>query len=381
MGLSEANLWKNHDLNNVQHPDYTLHTCSTINNADLNVSRVVVYTHNSIVVKRRADLEDDTISSIWLEVGLPNKKKILMCHAYREWKHMYQQDNSSGSLDAQFQRWLMFLNQWERALQEDREVIVAMDANIDFLKWTKSNLPDNDGTKRLKPLIEELFEKIFPHGVSQMVNVPTRMWAGQSESGLDHLYTNRTEKLSDVYAEYTGGSDHKLIKVTRFSKSLQKRARYVRKRCYKKFKEEEFCRMVASLSWFDLYMCEDVDEAASILTKKLTQILDTMAPVRTVQIRSHYADWLSPETKQLMKERDSAQKIAASTGNSDDWRAFKNKRNSVTAKMRQEKKGWEQMRLSHTENNPRTLWKNMKSWLNWKTSGPPSQLFAGGKYC
>ena len=89
-----------------------------------------------------------------------------------------------------------------------------MDADIDFLKWTRPNLPANDGTKRLKPLIDELFDKIFPHGVSQIVGVPTRMWAGRAESDLDHLYTNHTEKLSEV---------------TRFSKSLPKRARYVRK--------------------------------------------------------------------------------------------------------------------------------------------------------
>ena len=31
LGLSEANLRVDHDLNMVQHPDYTLHTCSTLN--------------------------------------------------------------------------------------------------------------------------------------------------------------------------------------------------------------------------------------------------------------------------------------------------------------------------------------------------------------
>ena len=43
----------------------------------------------------------------------------------------------------------MFLDQWERALLEDKEAIVAMDANIDFLKWTRSNLPASDGTDAL----------------------------------------------------------------------------------------------------------------------------------------------------------------------------------------------------------------------------------------
>ena len=378
-GLSEANLWKNHDPSLSQHPDYQLHTCSTAENPDLGVSRVVVYTHNSVVVKRRADLENNTISSIWLEVGLPNKRRILMCHAYREWRHLNQENNSSASIGSQLERWVLFLDQWERALLEDKEVLVAMDANIDFLKWTKSNLAANDGPRNLKPLIEALFGKIFPHGVCQMVTVATRMWSGQAESGLDHLYTNRPDKISDVYAEYTGGSDHKLIKVTRYSKSIKNRVRYVRKRCYKDFNKQEFSNKVKELSWYDVYTCEDTNQAAYLLTTKLLSILDHMAPVRTVQCRRQYAPWLSSNTKELMKERDKAQKLAASTGNMDHWRDFKNKRNGVTARLWSGKKSWEKERLSNTDNNPQTLWKNMKGWLNWKSSGPPSQLFSEGR--
>ena len=379
LGLSEANLWKNQDLLSCQYPDYKLHTCSTAENSELGVSRVVVYTHTSVVVTRRTDLENNTISSIWLEVGLPNKRKILMCHAYREWRHLNQENNSSATIAAQLERWVLFLEQWEQALLEDKEVIVAMDANIDFLKWTKSNLAINDGTRALRPLIEALFTKILPHGVSQMVTVATRMWAGQAESGLDHLYTNRPDKISRVYAEYTGASDHKLIKITRYSKSIENRARYVRKRCYKDFNEQEFCKKVKELSWYDVFTCEDTNQAACILTQRLSSTLDTMAPVRTVQCRRHYAPWLTPATKELMKERDTAQKLAASTDDKDHWRDFKNKRNTVTARLRSEKKSWEKERLNNSDKSPQNLWKNMKGWLNWKSSGPPSQLFSEGR--
>ena len=103
-----------------------------------------------------------------------------------------------------------------------------------------------------------------------------------------------------------------------------------------------------------------------------------MAPVRTVQCRSHFAPWLSTGTKDLMKQREAAQRIAASSGSSDDWRDYKSKRNTVTARQRQEKNSWEKQRLCNKENDPRSLWKNMKSWLNWKFSGPPSQLFSEG---
>ena len=44
LGLSEANLKSSHDQNLVQLTDYVLHTCPTLTNSGLNMSRVVVYT-------------------------------------------------------------------------------------------------------------------------------------------------------------------------------------------------------------------------------------------------------------------------------------------------------------------------------------------------
>ena len=88
-------------------------------------------------------------------------------------------------------------------------------------------------------------------------------------------------------------------------------------------------------------MCENPNQAAEILTRKLSEILDTMAPVRTIQIRTKYAPWLSDNTKELLKLRNNAQAKANQSRNQDDWRAYKNLRNTATARMRTEKKNWE----------------------------------------
>ena len=139
-----------------------------------------------------------------------------------------------------------------------------IDANLDFLKWNRDDLPASDSTSKLKPLITKLFNQIFPYGVSQLVKSATRTWPGQADSGLDHIYSNKPEKLSDVHSEFMGGSDHRLLKVVRFSKSLKRSARYVRKRCFKNFKPEEFIQAVRQLSWYDLYLCQDVNQASQI---------------------------------------------------------------------------------------------------------------------
>ena len=160
---------------------------------------------------------NDNISTIWLEVGLPNKRKFLICNCYREWGYLNQPNRLSHSQTAQFERWETFINKWESALDEDKEVIMLGDMNIDSLKWMKQDLPPNDQIRRQKPMIDLLFEKIVSRGVYQQVAVPTH-----GESCLDHLYTNRPEKLNDIMAITNGGSDHKLIYAVRYAKVIKK---------------------------------------------------------------------------------------------------------------------------------------------------------------
>ena len=193
------------------------------------------------------------------------------------------------------------------------------------------------------------------------------------------LVWTKPDKLSTVQAEYTGNSDHKLIKVTRFSKSISRNARYVRKRSFKNFCAEDFCKEVKQLAWLDLFMCEDVHQATDLLTAKLTTILDVMAPVKTFQVQTKYAPWLSEETKVLIKKRKEAQITAAQSKSQDDWREFKNLRNTTTARIRKEKKIWEKNKLDHMKEDPSSIWKTVKGWLNWNNSGPPTQLFHQGR--
>ena len=93
-------------------------------------------------------------------------------------------------------------------------------------------------------------------------------------------------------------------------------------------------------------MCEDVEQAADLLTNKLTYNLEKLAPVKTFQVRKKYAPWLSDSTKLIIKEKNQAQKLAAETRNLEDWHQYKNLRNTARNKMKQEKKLWEEAKLN-----------------------------------
>ena len=55
-----------------------------------------------------------------------------------------------------------------------------MDANIGYLTWINTdNLPPQSSNMKLKSLIDDLFLRIIPLGVSQVVKGATRAQRGQ----------------------------------------------------------------------------------------------------------------------------------------------------------------------------------------------------------
>ena len=169
-----------------------------------------------------------------------------------------------------------------------------------------------------------------------------------------------------------------LIHAVRYSRSIKPSPRYVRRRSYKNFNSGSFITAVQQLSWLDLYLCEDVNTAVKILSEKLTFILDTMAPMKTIQVRKKYVPWLSKATLNLMKERDALQKNAAESKNDDDWKKFKKLRNQINNRLKYEETNWQRLKLDECGQDSSKVWKNVKGILNWQTTGSPNQLFYSG---
>ena len=94
-----------------------------------------------------------------------------------------------------------------------------------------------------------------------------------------------------------------------------------------------------------MYLCDDIATAVNLVSTKLNNILDEMAPVKVIQVRSHYAPWMSEKTKQKILERDIAQKRASETQNNEEWENYRKLRNSINDDIRKEKKEWKEEKL------------------------------------
>ena len=104
-----------------------------------------------------------------------------------------------------------------------------------------------------------------------------------------------------------------------------------------------------------------------------------MAPVKTIQVRERYAPHLSEDTKQLQKQRNSAQADAAVSGNQQDWRIYRSLRNQCLASLRKDRRNWEQKKRSSKDNSSADMWQTVKSILNWNNTGPPNQFYMKAK--
>ena len=325
LGISESNFHSHHRIEDVQIENYNLYLADTLNNPNLNVSRVAVYVHKDIVVKERRDLMTDNFSSVWLEVGLRRQKKFLVANIYRDWKYQGQGNRESGTIAAQLSRWESFLQKWELAIAAGNEIHVMGDTNLDYLDFHKDVHQVQDHAARLRPLTHALQDLAVPNGFLQLIPNATGIWSGQEPSLLDHHWTNKPEKITNVHTFYQGASDHKLIFSIRHTKASISKPRLIRKRCFKDFDPGKFIEAVQKITWLEVYLTEDVDIAVEIVTKKLTEILDMLAPVKTLQTRTNYAPWLSGATKEKIKQRNEAQIKAARTKKQSDWKNIRNR--------------------------------------------------------
>ena len=147
------------------------------------------------------------------------------------------------------------------------------------------------------------------------------------------------------------------------------------------FNLAEYVNRVKNIDWTNLFDTEDVDIANDIFENNIRNILDEMAPLRKIQIKTKNTTWLAPDTKDSIRMRDLCRTQAANTGDRNKWSEYKTLRNRCTALVRRDKK---QKFTSifdkiDEERNTKELYSVTKSRLGWNTGGTPETFLINGK--
>ena len=173
-------------------------------------------------------------------------------------------------------------------IDHTNEVHVMGDMNLDSLnnRWQESNYP-------LVTLSKMVIDCCNMNNFIQMVDKVTRIQYNSvtdstSSSCIDHLYCNSKHRISGIRVISFGSSDHDAVVYTRFSKDPSPPPRTIRKRSYKHFKETDYIEDISKLDFTDVYMSQDVDVAAELLTKEIVNVLDVHAPWIVFQQRKKF---------------------------------------------------------------------------------------------
>ena len=371
--VSEANLWQDLPESERCIPGHKLILPKTM--TSLKHSRLVLIVKDTIEVKVLNDYMDDKIPSIWCKIG-GKKTGITVGGFYREFTQLgteQMNDNAQIKLQKQEQRWKRWMDQWKLASRAANCYVVG-DLNLDHLRWGS---PDSSQEN----MIDAVKNDIETAGFIQLIRDYTRSMSNQADSCLDHVWTNSSHKVSRHFNNIKGESDHNLIGVDIATGNIRLGGQNIRKRNWKNFDVEAFKKAVEQTDWSDIFESENVELANSEFEDRMRTILDSLCPMKVVQLRAKYNSWIADSTKVTMAQRDEARKSARITGNPADWKKFRILRNKCTDLQKKDKN--QSLRKIYDgieeERDSGKLFSTTKSLLGWNRAAAPTSFLVDGR--
>ena len=114
-----------------------------------------------------------------------------------------QNISNSRSNKAQVERFSITLNNWSKAMSENKDVIVCMDDNID-----SSNNNRHKHKYNIQNLQNMLSDHLNKFSISQCNHEYTRVVSHQQPSCIDKIYCNKPNKITNLRTRDNFESDH-----------------------------------------------------------------------------------------------------------------------------------------------------------------------------
>ena len=326
LGVTEANLRAEADMQEVEIPGYVLIWDSGRENRTKKNSRVVVYIKEELSCDiLKTYMKNDLMPEVWLRLGHKNTKRIVVGFVYREHTPWGTQEGSGKEQDTRLQNWVEARKGIWRGKDE---AFLLGDINLDIQK-------KEDRSYRNAKMLKVLMEELEGHGWVQLIKSYTHYAnrAGAiSESLIDHVWTNTPAKVDRSGQVEVAASDHHMVWVERRSKNLVERVRKTEKRSLKNFKLQDLEILCQQEDW--MYRGTEprteamLNSRVQCLEDKINSVLEQVAPmiVKKAKYRGR-PKWVTPNLLLRMKERVlSRQKANNSQSKEDEIQARKIKK-------------------------------------------------------
>jgi hypothetical protein len=222
--------------------------------------------------------------------------------------------------------------------------------------------------------LEALFD------MQQIVKTPTRITL-KTNSLLDIILTTDCEQHSNTCVIDVSMSDHCCV-YTEYNTTIN-----FAKQCHNEIKFRDYKHFNAEAFKKDLDECEFISNAVfedaelvkrwSLFLLSFLEISAKHVPCKRMRLKDRCNPWISNDTIDMMKRRDHLKSLAVK--NKDDllWKQYKELRNSITKKIKIDKKNYYKEKLDECGRNPKKVWKLINKITNRNNHvSPPSELNA-----
>ena len=296
---------------------------------------VAFYISDSLVWKRRRDLENEKLEILWLEI-FPKKAKSFIIGV------IYRPPDTSKYLAKNF---TMLLNEMlTKVNDESKEMIITGDVNVNYL--------DNKCNKEFKNTLH-LF------GFKQLISKPTRITQTTSTL-IDIIATNKPNLISNTEVIPTSIGDHEMIACTRKINNTKYEPKTITCRDYKNYDANALRNELNSVDWSAVCKISNVNLAWQRMKEILTTIFDKHAPRVEKKVKGKPSPWLTDEIKSTMNERNKLLRRYRKYKKEIDFTEYKVKRNQVNILIRKEKSSYHKNLLHDNHHTPNKFWSTIK---------------------
>ncbi|XP_031327432.1 uncharacterized protein LOC116158740 [Photinus pyralis] len=229
------------------------------------------------------------------------------------------------------------------ALLACESLVCVGDVNINILNKSSTE------TKYYLNMLETL-------GLTQIIEKATRL----GTSLLDHIIVSNPIVVKKSGTNGMLFADHETIFCELVLDKIISHHERRAIRSFKNFDVDLFRADVQRVAWQHIFYIADVNLKLNYLNDNILNIINKHAPIVTVSgNRKTNTQWLSSNTKYLMRLRDKAYKKFKQSQSPAHWEYYKSLRNFVNKTVKLEKKAFLEYKLNNKD--PKVLWKELKN--------------------
>ena len=268
----------------VTNIEVNINGCSIIrNDRNRHGGGVACYVKNDLCFNTKKFFPN-SIEHVFFEILIPKVKPIAVGIFYRP-------PNSNDFLN-------LLSNSFQQIDLNKKEIYLLGDFNINLFQNGKFLLKENqsnqvkDPTSSLISKYKEFCQSFF---LTEIIKEPTRTTCNTA-SLLDHILTNCAEKVSQRRVIDVGLSDHLLIFCTRkIRRTRRNMHNQIQTRSLRNYSAEKLISTLKDIKFPNYDIFSDVNVAYADLTKKISDAIDNVAPIKTLRIKNNSQDWFDSE--------------------------------------------------------------------------------------